>query len=100
MNAICHHCDRKVGREGTIGVCQECAELYPLRSEPLFAAAIAVREYLESTEVICCSKFDIPDAVWVPFCKAIDTANAHALAEERSDDSQQRVVGTLNQEDE
>lgn len=26
-------------------------------------------------------------------------ANAHALAEERSDDSQQRVVGGLNQEE-
>jgi hypothetical protein len=26
-------------------------------------------------------------------CKRTHTANAHALAEERSDDSQQRVVG-------
>jgi len=32
------------------------------------------------------------------FAMPLDLDNAHALAEERSDDSQQRVVGGLNQE--
>lgn len=36
MSAICHRCEKKIGRDGTIGVCRECAELPPVRSEPLF----------------------------------------------------------------
>jgi hypothetical protein len=37
VSAICHRCEKKIGREGTIGVCRECAELPPVRSEPLLA---------------------------------------------------------------
>ena len=73
MSDTCDRCHKGGRPLGTL--CDECAALPPVRSEPVLAAAIAVREYLESTEAICCSKFDIPDAVWVPFCKAIDTAN-------------------------
>ena len=43
-----------------------------------------------------CRTFPIPGRP----CNEFSTANAHALAEERSDDSQQRVVGaTIRKED-
>jgi hypothetical protein len=48
----------------------------------LLAASVALRDYLESTEAICCVKFDIPDRLWVPFQNAIkaeESANKRTL---------------------
>jgi len=47
----------------------------------LVKAAVALREYLESEEVAAVTEFDIPDAVWEPFSKALD---AEADREDRA----------------
>jgi hypothetical protein len=44
----------------------------------LLAASVALRDYLESTESICCPKFDIPDNLWVSFHNAIKVEEAAA----------------------
>lgn len=55
--------------------CPKHAAIPAVRLEPLLAAALTVREYLESPA--CAVKgFDVPDEIWVPFCQAIDAANA------------------------
>jgi hypothetical protein len=48
----------------------------------LLAASVALRDYLESAEAICCTEFDIPDHLWVPFQNAIkaeESANKRTL---------------------
>jgi hypothetical protein len=67
-----------------------------LSSPKLLAASVALRDYLESTESICCAKFDIPDHLWVPFNNAIKaTAQEETSMVGRSpSDQQQQNTGT------
>ncbi len=43
----------------------------------LLAASLDLKEYLESMECAI-PGFDIPDAIWVPFCDAVDDEDAKA----------------------
>ena len=51
----------------------------------LVKAAQALREYLESEEVAEITEFDVPDAIWMPFSKALDAEEdrEHRAAERK-----------------
>jgi hypothetical protein len=54
---------------------ERIAALHHVRSEPLLAAAVVLKAYLEST-ACAVDGFDIPDAIWMPFADAVEAANA------------------------